>query len=176
MQYWSKGAQTCFRRKRSYAIFLDLPGPTLHKKISLAMLTYCPQTTLLRKIIFNFVWIYLGQHCIRKLLAQCWPRADRYTFEWKPAFSDMSGDLFFLTGYIIIEQSWLFLFNDGSGVHLRLADRQWTGGDIDWNTYRYPCLISSLEQFRGLVIVVILGKGRKKVEVGGWEMITLLYI
>ena len=39
----------------------------------------------------------------------------------------------FLTGYIITEQSWLFLFNADSGVHLHLAGQQWTGGDIDWN-------------------------------------------
>ena len=32
------------------------------------MLTHSPKTTLHRKIIYDFVWIYLGQHCIRKLL------------------------------------------------------------------------------------------------------------
>ena len=39
----------------------------------------------------------------------------------------------FLTGCIITKQSWLFLFNDGSGVRLRLVGRQWTGADINWN-------------------------------------------
>ena len=41
----------------------------------------------------------------------------------------------FLTGYNITEQSWLFLFNVGSGVYL-LAGQQWTGADIDWDTIR----------------------------------------
>ena len=39
----------------------------------------------------------------------------------------------FLTGYNTTEQSWLFLFNVGSGIHLRLAGQQWTGADFDWN-------------------------------------------
>ena len=59
------------------------------------MLTRYPLMTLHRKIIYNFVWIYPGQHYIRKLLAQCRPRAHRYTFAGKPAFSNMSGGLFF---------------------------------------------------------------------------------
>ena len=44
----------------------------------------------------------------------------------------MSGSLF-LTGCYITEQSWLFLFNVGLGVHLQLARQQWTGDDFDWN-------------------------------------------
>ena len=55
------------------------------------------------------------------------------TFAEKPAVSNMSGSLV-LTGYYITEQSWLFLFNVGSGAHLRLAGQQWTGADLDWNT------------------------------------------
>ena len=47
---------------------LDLTESTLYKKINLVMLTHSPKTTLHRKIIYDFVWIYLGQHCIRKLL------------------------------------------------------------------------------------------------------------
>ena len=38
-----------------------------------------------------------------------------------------------LTRYYITEQSWLFLFNVGSGVHSRLAGQQWAGADFDWN-------------------------------------------
>ena len=38
-----------------------------------------------------------------------------------------------ITGNNITEQSWLFLFNVGSGVHLRLAGQQGRGADIDWN-------------------------------------------
>ena len=40
---------------------LDLPELTLHKKITFAMLGHCPQTTLHRKIFYNFVRIDLGQ-------------------------------------------------------------------------------------------------------------------
>ena len=96
------------------------------------MLAYCPLTTLHRKIIYNFVWIYLGQHCISKLLAQCWPRAHRYSFTGKPAFSNVACCL---TGYIITKQSWLLLFNLCYAVHLQLAGQQWTAADIDWNIF-----------------------------------------
>ena len=40
---------------------LDLPGPKLHKKLIFVMLVHSPQTTFHRKIIYNFVWIYLGK-------------------------------------------------------------------------------------------------------------------
>ena len=65
----------------------------------------------------------LRQHCTRKLLVHYWARAHRYTFAGKPAVSNMSGSLL-LTGYNTTEQSWLFLFNVGSGVHLRRAGQQ----------------------------------------------------
>ena len=39
----------------------DLPEPKLHKKLSCVMLVHSPQTTFHRKIIYNFVWIYLGR-------------------------------------------------------------------------------------------------------------------
>ena len=47
----------------------------------------------------------------------------------------------FLTGYNITEQSWLFLFNVGSGVRLRFAGEQWTGAEFDWNIliFHYSC-------------------------------------
>ena len=45
----------------------------------------------------------------------------------------MPGNLF-LIGYYITEHSWLFFFNDGSGVDLQLAEQQWTRADFDWNT------------------------------------------
>ena len=54
----------------------------------------------------------------------------------------MSGSLV-LTGYYITEQSWLFLFNVGSGVHLRLAGQQWTGADFDWNNTIDSAVLSS---------------------------------
>ena len=59
----------------------DLPGPTLHKKITCVMLAQSPKTFLHMKIIYNFVWIYLGQHFTRKLPMQCWPRANRLFFQ-----------------------------------------------------------------------------------------------
>ena len=40
---------------------LDLPGPKLHKKLNCIMLVHSPQTTFHRKIVYNFVWIYLGR-------------------------------------------------------------------------------------------------------------------
>ena len=40
-------------------------------------------------------------------------------------------------------------------------------------SYGYPCFISFLKPFRELIIIVVLGKGRGEVEVGGLEMITL---
>ena len=77
----------------------DLPEPTFHKKIIFEILAHSTQTTLHIKTIYNFVWINkivdLGQHCIRKLLAPCWPRVHRSTFAGKLTFSNMSVDLFF---------------------------------------------------------------------------------
>ena len=43
------------------------------REITCAMLTHSPQITLHKKIIYNFVWIYLSQRCTKKLLVQCWP-------------------------------------------------------------------------------------------------------
>ena len=42
------------------------------REITCAMLTHNPQTTLHKKIIYNFFWIYLSQRCTRKLLVQYW--------------------------------------------------------------------------------------------------------
>ena len=44
------------------------------------MLAYSPQATLDRKMIYNFIWIYLVQHCIRKLPVKCcsWLRYNCY--------------------------------------------------------------------------------------------------
>ena len=38
---------------------------------------HIPQTTLQRKIIYNGVRIFLGQHCTRKSPMQCWAMANR---------------------------------------------------------------------------------------------------
>ena len=68
---------------------------TFQKKLSVcAMLTHGPQTTLYRKIMYNFVWIYLCQHCTKKLPVQCWPMANRQIlWEKNPIYSctDHSG-------------------------------------------------------------------------------------
>ena len=61
----------------------------------------------------------------------------------------MSGSLS-LTGYNITEQSWLFLFNGGSGIHLRLARQQWTGADIDWNRNTFLRRNSNLAILRNI--------------------------
>ena len=73
--------------------------------------------------LVNVFQIRLRQLCTRKLLMQSWPRAHRYTFTEKPAVSNIS----------FTKQSWLFLFNVGSRVHLRLAGQQWAGANIDRN-------------------------------------------
>ena len=49
----------------------DLPMPTLHKKITCAMLTHSPRATLHRKIICNVILISVGQHWARTLPVQC---------------------------------------------------------------------------------------------------------
>ena len=59
--------------------------------------------------LVNVVQICLRQHCTRKLLAQYWLKAHRYTFAEKPAVSNMSDSLVLTRNYIT-EQSWLFLF------------------------------------------------------------------
>ena len=41
---------------------------------------------------------------------------------------------YLLTRCNITKESWLVLFNVGSGVHLPLARQQWTGADTDWNS------------------------------------------
>ena len=88
----------------------------------------------------------LDQHCIGILFSQCcpntseitlhkkcWFKTRRYTFAGKPFVSNMSGSLFLTGCYYITEQSWVFLFNVGSGVYLRTAEQRWIGADIDWN-------------------------------------------
>ena len=40
---------------------LDMPEAKLHKKLNFVMLVHSPQTAFHRKMIYNFVWIYLGR-------------------------------------------------------------------------------------------------------------------
>ena len=52
----------------------------------------------------------------------------------------------FLAGYNITEQSWLFLFNVGMGLHLRLAGttnrgRHW----LEHHNFNFPSLIGELQ-------------------------------
>ena len=51
----------------------------LCNNITCAMLAHSPQTNLPWKIVYNFVWICLGQHCTGKLLVQCWSIAKQNT-------------------------------------------------------------------------------------------------
>ena len=51
---------------------------------------------------------------------QMLPQSHRHTFAGKPAVSNMSDSLL-LTGYYIIEQFWVFMFNVGSEVYLQIA-------------------------------------------------------
>ena len=66
VQYWHSWHSHLFAGKYHIQCCLNLPEPTLHKKITCEMLVHSLQTTLHRKVILNFVGIYLGQHCIRK--------------------------------------------------------------------------------------------------------------
>ena len=127
-------------KKLTCVMLAHSPQTTLHRKIIYnfvwiymgqhcirKLLAHAQDTTFMRKTcwnniaqeycLVNVVQICLRQHCTRKLLSQCWLKAHRYTFAEKPGVSNMSGSLV-LTGYYITEQSWLFLFSVGSGVHL----------------------------------------------------------
>ena len=84
--------------------------------------------------------ITLGQHCIRNCLVNV-VKTSQITLHQKTpcamlvqgaqaCFRRKTGCSFkcleacFLTWYNMTQQSWLFLFNVGSGVHLRLAGEQ----------------------------------------------------
>ena len=98
--------------------------------------------------LYNVVSIKLGQHCIGTLHTQgCLNKSEATSHKnIICAMLDQSAQIYFhrqigcfkyvwwpafLPGHNITEQSLLFLFNAGSGVHLRLAGQQWTGTDID---------------------------------------------
>ena len=100
--------------------------------------------------LYNIVSTMLGQHCIGILSSQCcpnmsetrlhkkttfamWAQRVQIYFYRKNRFFQICLVACFLTGYIIREQSWFFLFNVGSGFHLWLLGQQWTGADIDWD-------------------------------------------
>ena len=63
----------------------------------LTMLLYrrCWNNIAWKYRLVNVVQIGLRQCCTRKLLAQFWPWAHRYTFAGKPTVSNKSGGLFF---------------------------------------------------------------------------------
>ena len=61
------------------------------------------------------------QHCTRKLLAQCLPRAHRILSQENRLFKICLAACF-LTGYDITEQSWVFLFNARLGFIYGLRD------------------------------------------------------
>ena len=107
----------------------------------------------------NVVW--------NKLLVQCWPRAHDHLFKKtlhkettckmltqsaQTCFYRKIGCSFkclvvcFLTSPSITKQSWLFLFNAGSGDHLWLAGQQWTLANIDWGKCYIPASIVFTKQ------------------------------
>ena len=79
--------------------YLDLPEPTLHKKITCACNVgpqsannFAEENNLqfwldLSGPTWHTMSLSLRQHCTIKLLAQCWHRALRYTFAGKPGCS-----------------------------------------------------------------------------------------
>ena len=78
MQCWPKACRHVFPQENNLYNCLDLPVPTLYKNVTCAMFAYSPQATLDRKMIYNFVWIYLGEYCIRKLPAECYEKINVY--------------------------------------------------------------------------------------------------
>ena len=97
---------------------------------------------------YNVASTMVEQHCIRILSSQCCPNTSETTLHKKirylryvgPDHTDILSQenwLFeiclvscVLTWYNITEQSWLFLFNVGSGVHLQLEDNNEQGPTI----------------------------------------------
>ena len=71
----------------------------------------------------------------------------------------------FLNRVNITEQSWLFLLNVDSGVHLRLARQQWTRTDIDWN--RFIKQISTFSKFYDKTLSWLLSWHRKTLPLRG---------
>ena len=69
----AKSAPSSFHKKITYTTMFWSAWANIALEITCAMLTHSPQTTLHKKIIYNFVWIYLSQRCTRKLLVHCWP-------------------------------------------------------------------------------------------------------
>ena len=63
---------------------------TFHKKITCAILIHNPQTNLHRKTIYDFVWIYLHNHCTRKLPVWCWPITNRQLLWGKKLYNVVS--------------------------------------------------------------------------------------
>ena len=72
-------------------------------------------------LLVNAIQIFLRQHCTRKLLAQCLPRAHRILSQENRLFKICLAACF-LTGYDITEQSWVFLFNARLGFIYGLRD------------------------------------------------------
>ena len=65
---WPRAYRQAFAGKEHIQCCLNLHVPALHKKVTCAMLTHIPCTTLHRNIICNVILIFVGQHCARELL------------------------------------------------------------------------------------------------------------
>ena len=80
-------------------------------------------------MLSKYVWVIIAQE-------NYLPSVDRENtvmLSKKNRLFEISLVACFLTWNNITERSWLFLFNVGLKVHLRLAGQKWTGADIDWN-------------------------------------------
>ena len=53
---------TCSQKNNNMQRCFHVLEPKLHKKLACVMLFCSPQTTFHRKIIYNFVWIYLARN------------------------------------------------------------------------------------------------------------------
>ena len=75
-----QSTQTCFRRKITYTIFSRSACANIVQENYLCIVYPHPRVTLHRKTICNVVLIYEGQHCARKLPAECCPMVNRQLF------------------------------------------------------------------------------------------------
>ena len=116
MQCWPR-TQTCFRRKISYWML----SWSAWAKIAKENYVY----NLAKKNNLQFYLDLSGPTLHMEITCAMLTLCTQMYFCRKTSFCLV---VCFLTGYIITEQSWLFLFNIDSGVHLHLAGQQWTGG------------------------------------------------
>ena len=148
-------------RKITCNVFLIYVEQYCARKLPVQCLAMVNRQLFLNNL-YNVVSIKLGQHCIGTLHTQgCLNKSEATSHKnIICAMLDQSAQIYFhrqigcfkyvwwpafLPGHNITEQSLLFLFNAGSGVHLRLAGQQWTGTDIDWTACLYYSKVRSTQ-------------------------------